>query len=151
MKAIIVCLNLVFILSCQSKSTTAKSDPGTEAQGYLSQQQINAIINQSDFVDIIFYHMDISVSQSDLASVQQTALFLSSKPKPASMNCPSMGRLTLQSKGKIIQEADIHFAPKTCGYFTLIVDKKPVGTCLIADNGLKFLESIVASYQPPAK
>jgi hypothetical protein len=148
MKVSLYWLGMVLFISCKPNPAPIQDKPAEKAPGYLTQADISALSKEADFVDIIFYQMDISVSQNDQASVQQTAHFLSVDGKPTGMNCPAIGRLTYLSKGKIIREADIHFQGIGCAYFTIIENKKPVGTCLISPEGLKFFDSLIASYQP---
>lgn len=139
-----LCLGL--LISCNSGP--AKPETTSETNGYLSLQQIMALSEQADFVDFLFYHMDVSVSQNDKASISQTVDFFDSKPRTATMNCPAIGRISFQSGGKIIREADIHFLGTGCGYFTIIENKKPVGTNLISETGLKFFETLITNYKP---
>lgn len=148
MKSIWFGISLLFIISCKPQPTAAIPADAPELKGYLSQEVISSLARDADFIDFIFYHMDISVSQNDPASIQQTTGFLTTQGKPADMNCPAIGRLTILSKGKIIREADIHVQGTTCAYFTVIENKKPVGTCLISPAGLKFFDSLISSYQP---
>ena len=99
-------------------------------------------------MDFLFYHMNVSVSQSDKASISQTVDFFASQPRAATMNCPAIGRISFQSGGKIIREADIHFLGTGCGYFSIIENKIPVGTNLISEAGLKFFETLITNYKP---
>lgn len=148
MKVTLLSLGLITLFCCTSDAPKAGPAKPLKTQGYLSQSDILSIVREADFVDMIFYTMDISVSQNDLASVQQTAQFFSVEGKPADMECPAIGRLSILSKGKIIKEADIHYKLRSCAYFTVIDHKKPVGTCMISAAGLKFFDSLIASYQP---
>jgi hypothetical protein len=145
----LICLGIVLLFSCKSNPAPTPEKPADKSPGYLNQDDLSSLSGNADFVDIIFYQMDISVSQNDAASVRQTTQFLTLNGKPSAMNCPAIGRLTFLSKGKIIREADIHFQSTACAYFTLIENKKPVGTCLISPDGLKFFNSLLSSYQPP--
>jgi hypothetical protein len=149
MKVSLFCLGILLLFSCKSNPAPTPVKPVEKTAGYLAQADISFLASEADFVDIIFYQMDISVSQNDPASVQQTTQFLTLNGKPSGMNCPAIGRLTYLSKGKIIREADIHVQGTACAYFTLIENKKPVGTCLISPDGLKFFDSLIGSYQPP--
>lgn len=139
-----LCLGL--LVSCNAGP--AKPEAAAESNGYLDLQQIMALSEQADFVDFLFYHMDVSVSQSDKASISQTVNFFARQPRPVTMNCPAIGRVSFQSGGKIIREADIHFLGTGCGYFTIIENKKPVGTNLISEAGLKFFETLISNYKP---
>ncbi|HNR08084.1 MAG TPA: hypothetical protein PKM27_12260 [Saprospiraceae bacterium] len=139
-----ICLGL--LVSCNSGPSKPKVPP--ESMAYLNLQQIMALSEQADFVDFLFFNMDVSVSQSDKASISQTVNFFDNQAKPEGMNCPAIGRISFQSGGKIIREADIHFLGTGCGYFTIIENKKPVGTNLISEPGLKFFETLVTNYKP---
>lgn len=149
MKVSLFCLGIVLLFSCKSNPAPTQEKQAEKSQGHLTQDDILSLSRDADFVDIIFYQMDISVSQNDPASVLQTTQFLTLNGKPSGMNCPAIGRLTYLSKGKIIREADIHFQGTACAYFTIIENKNPVGTCTISPDGLKFFDSMISSYQPP--
>jgi len=149
MKVSILSLVFICLLACNSGNPPSPKNVSEKISSYLTSSDIQNLANEVDFIDIIFYQMDISVSQGDKASTQQTTHFLTADGKPTEMNCPAIGRLTLQAKGKIIREADIHVQGGGCAYFTLIENKKPVGTCLISPDGRKFFDSLLASYQPP--
>lgn len=142
-------LSFVFLLACKSGTSPVPKDLLEKIPSYLTLSDIQNLASEADFIDFIFYQMDISVSQGDKASIQQTTQFLTVDGKPSAMNCPAIGRLSIQSKGKIIREADIHIQGTSCAYFTLIEHKKPVGTCLISPDGRKFFDSLIASYQSP--
>lgn len=139
-------LSLGLLISCNSGPV--KPQAKTESNAFLSPEQITALSGQADFVDFLFYNMNVSVSQSDKASISQTVGFFASQPRPATMNCPAIGRISFQSGGKIVREADIHFLKGGCGYFTIIENKIPVGTNLISETGLKFFETLIENYQP---
>ncbi|MEP7320371.1 MAG: hypothetical protein ABI761_00580 [Saprospiraceae bacterium] len=131
--------------NCKQESTP-KKQVQLAAQSILTQNEIQDLVTKVDFVDFLFYHMNISVSQNDPASIQQSLHFLTTEAKPATMQCASIGRASFQSKGKIIFEADMHFADH-CGYFTIIENKVAKGTCLMSPDGVKFLSTMINSYQ----
>ena len=145
MKSIQSWLCLGLLVSCNSGP--AKPEASPESKAYLNLQQIMALSEQADFVDFLFYNLDVSVSQSDKASISQTVNFFDPQPKAVGMNCPAIGRISFQSGGRIIREADIHYSGSGCGYYTIIENKKPVGTNLISEPGLKFFETLLANYK----
>lgn len=127
---------------CKNEAPKSKDAPSV-----ITTAQQQDLIAKVDYVDFLFYNMDISVSQNDKASINQSITFLSTTPKPATMNCPSIGRMSLQSQGKIILEADIHQQGNSCGYFTIIENKAAKGTCLMSADGMKFLTTLINGYK----
>ncbi|MBP6794239.1 MAG: hypothetical protein KA143_04250 [Saprospiraceae bacterium] len=127
---------------CKNEAPKSKDAPSV-----ITTAQQQDLIAKVDYVDFLFYNMDISVSQNDKASINQSITFLSTAPKPATMNCPSIGRMSLQSQGKIILEADIHHQGNSCGYFTIIENKAAKGTCLMSADGMKFLTTLINGYK----
>jgi hypothetical protein len=145
MKIWIFLLPVFLFFNCKNEAPP-KKQVQTLAQRILSENDIEDLATKVDFVDFLFYHMNISVSQNDLASIQLSVHFLTSEPKPASMQCAPIGRVSFQSKGKIIFEADMHYADH-CGYFTVIENKTSKGTCLMSPNGVNFLTTMINSYK----
>ena len=127
---------------CKNEAPKSKDAPAV-----ITAAQQQDLIAKVDYVDFLFYNMDISVSQNDKASINQSITFLSTAPKPATMNCPSIGRMSLQSQGKIILEADIHQQGNNCGYFNIIENKAAKGTCLMSADGMKFLTTLINGYK----
>ncbi len=136
------------IIGCKNepKTTSPMAQATKPVPGGLSQVDINLLAEQVDFVDFLFYHMEISVSQNEPTSVKTTARFFTPVGKPDTMQCPAIGRISFQAKGKIIKEADIHIGPG-CQYFTLIEGKISKGTNLMSPEGANFFQSLVKSYQ----
>ncbi|MBK6389572.1 MAG: hypothetical protein KA109_03970 [Saprospiraceae bacterium] len=135
-------------IACKNNKEEKKSDPvRTSAASYLTNDDILNLSNSADYVDMLFYHMNISVSQNDPPSIRQSVNFLTASGKPSNMQCPPIGRISFLSKGKIIREADIHLSPG-CNYFTIIENKVSSGTVLMSPEGVKFLQALIDSYKP---
>lgn len=132
----------VLFSNCKNEAPKAAAIPVG-----ITAAQLQDLIAKVDYVDFLFYNMDISVSQNDKASINQSIAFLSTTPKPSGMNCPSIGRMSLQSQGKIILEADIHQLGTNCGYFTIIENKAAKGSCLMSAEGMKFLTTLINGYK----
>ncbi|MEP7267672.1 MAG: hypothetical protein ABI844_08585 [Saprospiraceae bacterium] len=139
------------ITACKdSPKSSAAAHPKAIEKSVVTAEDIERIAHEADYVDILFFNMAISVSQTDRASIVQTAHFFSPEVKTNTSTCPSMGRITLQSKGKILIEADIHFQG-VCKYFTIIENKKPIGVTMMTKEGEYFLSSLINNYQPEKK
>lgn len=142
MKIWSIILFVILFSNCKNEAPKAAAEPAG-----VTTAQIQDLIARVDYVDFLFYNMDISVSQNDKGSINQSITFLTTTPKPITMNCPSIGRMSLQSQGKIILEADIHHQGTICGYFTIIENKVAKGTCLMSENGMKFLGKLFDGYK----
>jgi hypothetical protein len=135
MKPIFLFLGIALWISCKTK-------PG------LDQAEIQTISQQADHMDLLFYKMDISVSQTDKQSILQTMGFFGAEANSSNVSCPSIGRISFQEQGKIILEADVHYQGNDCYYFTIIENKKPAGTNLMSETGRKFFSQLLQSYLP---
>lgn len=138
-------ISILVFAFCKDESASKKTAP-TETAGVLSPNEIEDLVNKADYVDFLFYHMNISVSQNDKASIAQSCRFLTPIAKTFAMNCPAIGRVSFQSMGKIVLEADLHLA-QNCGYFTIIENKKEKGTSLMSSDGVKFFTALVDGYK----
>lgn len=148
MRILISCFLLFTFIFCKNNKdpkTNIPAQPG--AASHLTNDDILNLSNSADYVDILFYHMNISVSQNDPPSIRQSVYFLTANGKPANMQCAPIGRISYLSKGKIIREADIHLSPG-CNYFTIIENKASVGTVLMSPEGVKFIQTLIDSYKP---
>lgn len=147
MKAIFLwVMCFTFFIQCKSDSKSGSAISGIQKPG-ISAEEIEKLAAEATNMDIIFYNMNISLSQNDKNSLMQTAHFFAPDTKPEQMNCPSIGRIMLQNNGNIILEADIHYAGN-CQYFTIIQNKATKGTNAMTKQGAYFINQILSSYKP---
>jgi len=89
-------------------------------------EEMKEIYEGADFIDIIFYNVDFSMSVNNKTNIQKMVGFVSTNVATINRNCKPMGRLFFQKNGELMVEADmfaqlIHFtysmtlyAPNTC-------------------------------------
>ena len=147
MKKVILCLlGWCIFLQCSS-DVKSKAKNNEESKPGISTQDIEKLAAEATNMDILFYNLNISLSQNDKNSLVQTAHFFAPVAKPTTMNCPSIGRIMMQNSGNIMLEADIHYS-NTCQYFTILKNKVVIGTNAMTKEGVYFINQILSNYKP---
>lgn len=141
---------LISSWSCQtnsSKPVNEVSEPKTEvpAVSYpaLGNQDLMKLYSQADHVDIIFYHLPISVNQDDEPSVKNTVLYVSPAQPLITKTCQPVGRLSWMDDGVIIREADV-YAEEGCAYLLFMESNQPVAANAMSTEGLQFFTNIIS-------
>jgi hypothetical protein len=144
--AILACLIFMMSLSCRSNTKQEGKEDSTPAAtpGYpaLNNEQHSQLYSTADQVDIIVYHLPISVNQDDVSSVRNTILYISPESPDMTQKCNPLGRLSWMAKGVIIREADIFIGPG-CQYLLFIENGKPVAANVMAPAGVEFFQNII--------
>jgi hypothetical protein len=125
------------------KTDTVFIDPGYPPLG---NADISSLYSQADKVDIIFYHLPISVNQEDPSSVKNTVLYITPASPKITARCQPLGRLSWMSKGSIIREADIYCDPG-CEYLMFIEQNKPVAVNAMQQSGVDFFKNIISQVE----
>jgi hypothetical protein len=123
--------------------TAAVIDPGYPALG---NQDISTLYAQADKVDIIFYHLPISVNQEDPSSVKNTVLYVTPASPKITAKCQPIGRLSWMSQGNIIREADI-YCDTGCEYLLFIQDNKPFAANAMHQAGVDFFKNVISQVE----
>ena len=149
----VICL--AFCYACQSGNKNdavatepAKTDTVFIDPGYppLGNEDISRLYSQADKVDIIFYHLPISVNQEDPSSVKNTVLYVTPASPKITSRCQPLGRLSWMSKGNIIREADI-YCEAGCEYLMFIEQNKPVAVNAMQQSGVDFFKNIISQVE----
>ncbi|MEM7101682.1 MAG: hypothetical protein AAF502_01045 [Bacteroidota bacterium] len=106
---------------------------------------LNAIFDQADFIDFIFYNLNYSMSISEPESVRGAVAYMTMEAVP-NLDCvPSMGKIFYKSDGETILEADLHFSPG-CSYIILLNEQRQQAyACNISENGLRNLGNMIGN------
>lgn len=129
-----------------SKSTEVSSPPtvtnATQAGlPSITLEEMQILYDQADYIDLIFYNMDFSMSVNDKPNVQRVVTFVDkSQPNP-NFTCPTMGRIIFQKNGEILIEADMHI-DKTCSHFVFFKNGKKAFANNISEQGKKYFSQI---------
>ena len=100
------------------------------------------LLNECDYVDIMFFDSPISMSQSDAAGVQGTLSFITRQAATPGTDCKPMGRINYQIKGEIIADGNI-YCSEGCTFIEFVVDNKPVYANELSQRGLQFFHNIL--------
>ncbi len=110
---------------------------------FLTSEEVNKIYSLSEKVDMIFYNLPISVSQDDVASVKNTALYVVPAAPKVTRSCAALGRLAFLTNGKIFREADIYVG-EGCNYLVFMENNQPVAANAMATEGIQFFNKITS-------
>ncbi len=126
-------------------STEVPSKPAVNATQAglpsITLEEMQILYDQADYIDLIFYNMDFSMSVNDKSNVQRVVTFVDkSQPNP-NFTCPTMGRIIFQKNGEILIEGDMHI-DKECSHFVFFKDGKKAFANNISDQGKAYFNQI---------
>lgn len=79
-------------------------------------EEMKVIYEGADFIDIIFYNVDFSMSINNKTNIQKMVGFVSTNVAQINPNCKAMGRIFFQKNGEMIAETDMYYDDQ-CRYF----------------------------------
>ncbi len=121
-----------------SKSATSTTQAGLPS---ITLEEMQILYDQADYIDLIFYNMDFSMSVNDKGNVQRVITFVDKTQPNPNFTCPTMGRIIFQKNGEILIEADMHI-DKECRHFVFFKDGKKVFANNISDQGMAYFNQI---------
>ena len=144
-------IGLLAIASCDNSTAAAKKAASNATQiaapavphslPSITLAEMQRLYERCDFIDFIFFHMDFSMSVNEKSNVQRVITFVDkAQPNPA-ITCPAMGRLVYQSGGKILMEADMHYA-EDCYSFVFYKDEKKVFVNKMTEQGKNYFQQM---------
>ncbi len=131
------------------KGTPASSEESSKSSATAIQaglpsitlEEMQILYDQADYIDLIFYNMDFSMSVNTKNNVQRVVSFVDkSQPNP-NFTCPTMGRIIFQKDGEILIEADMHM-DKECDHFVFFKNGKKAFVNNISDQGKAYFNQI---------
>ena len=116
-------------------------------------EEMKQIYEGTDFIDIIFYNVDFSMSVNNKTNNQKMVGFVSTNVASIDLSCQPMGRLFFQKNGELLVEADMYYDDK-CRYFVFQKNEKAAYANAITPEGQAYFAKIfsqvkVESTTPP--
>jgi len=104
-------------------------------------EEMKAIHEGCDFIDIIFYNVEFSMSVNNKKNIQKMVGFAS--PEVAKINpaCKAMGRIFFQKNGELMVEADMYYDDQ-CQYFVFQKNGKNAYANKITPQGQAYFAKI---------
>jgi len=116
-------------------------------------EEMKQIYEGADFIDIIFYNVDFSMSVNNKANIQRMVGFVSTNVASINRDCKPMGRIFFQKNGELMVEADMYYDDQ-CRYFVFQKNGKAAYANVITPEGQAYFAKIfsqvkVESTAPP--
>ncbi len=125
-----------------AKDTAAAPAPPTSYYPFLPLEEGQMLARKVDYIDYLFYQLPVSMSFHDPASVRSALTYVGNQPAPKDSNCKSIGRVSFQSDGEIIMEAEMHFS-NGCAHYVFLKDNKPTYGNRMSAGGVKFFTDLI--------
>ena len=156
-KILVLLFFLAFILACGSSDGNNKSEtkaeaiPATQGQVYLPSipmDEIKILWDNCNQMDYLYYELPISMSLTDVYSIQQSLKHVSDTPVPLDVKnkCKAIARIFYKNSGEDLYEAEIYFS-QGCTFFVFFKDGKPAYSNLMTNVGVKYFNDILEKAQ----
>ncbi len=144
-------LLLLTLMACQAgpdreKEKAPASPPAGETYPSLPQERAQYLWDNCDYIDIIFYQLDFTMSLDQQGSIRKALQHFSREPATISPGCQPAGRIFYQSQGDILAEADLYFDPQ-CQMFLFYEDGRKAYTNGMTPAGLEFFQNVFTQIQ----
>ena len=103
--------------------------------------EMKVIYEGADFIDIIFYNVEFSMSVNNKSNIQRIVGFVSTNMANVNPACQPMGRIFFQKEGEMLMEADMYY-DDVCRYFVFYKDGKPTYANNITPEGQGYFGKI---------
>jgi len=103
--------------------------------------EMKAIYEECDFIDIIFYNVEFSMSVNNKSNIQKMVGFVSTDVAQVNPACKAMGRLFFQKNGELMVEADMYYDDQ-CQYFVFQKNGKNAYANDITPEGQAYFQRI---------
>jgi len=104
-------------------------------------EEMNALYEGCDFIDIIFYNVEFSMSVNNKSNIQKMVGFVSTDVAQVNPVCKAMGRLFFQKNGELMMEADMYYDDQ-CQYFVFQKNGKNAYANYITTEGQAYFAKI---------
>lgn len=146
---------LALLLSaCQSKSGSEKNaasapaavQPPAPAFPTLPIENLRTLVSECDYIDIIMYQPQFSMSQNERSAVTSTIQHISEvQAVHNTANSPS-GHIFYQAKGQTLLEADLYLR-NDGSYLVFYQEGKPAFANAMNEQGVAFYANILSRLQ----
>lgn len=152
---IMLSLATIFLSNCWDNQSATNENQNSKAEKWNTQakkvevaalesisfEEMKTIYEETDFIDIIFYNVDFSMSVNNKSNIQRMVGMVSTNVAQLNPDCQAMGRLFFQKNGALLIEADMYY-DKTCQYFVFQKDGKPAYANDITPEGQAYFSQI---------
>lgn len=104
-------------------------------------EEMKLLYEGADFIDIIFYSVDFSMSVNNKTNIQKMVAFVSTNVAVINSNCKPTGRIFFQKNGELLAEADMYY-DDTCRYFVFQKNGKAAYANDITPEGQAYFAKI---------
>jgi len=104
-------------------------------------EEMKEIYEGCDFIDIIFYNVEFSMSVNNKTNIQKMVGFVSTNVAKVNPDCKAMGRLFFQKNGELLVEADMYYDDQ-CQYFVFQKNGKNAYANYITTEGQAYFAKI---------
>ncbi|HRD83390.1 MAG TPA: hypothetical protein PLL53_21700 [Saprospiraceae bacterium] len=144
-------LLLVLFSACSSQSgsdAAANSKQAAPAPAFptLPIETIRTLVAECDYIDIIMYQPQFSMSQNERSAVMATLSHISEVPAVHNAANPATGHIFYQAKGQTLLEADLYLRNEG-SYLVFYQDGKPAFANAMTQQGVAFFANILSQLQ----
>lgn len=116
----------------------------TETYPSIPTEDMKMLWDSSDYVDVVFYYEDFSISQKNQGDIRGMLKYISEGTPKINPACQPIGRIFFQIDGRNAAEADIFFA-QGCTFFLFYKNGKKAYANGFTESGVNFFNNIFAS------
>lgn len=145
-------LLVVLLSACSSKSgsdaaaSSKQAAPAAPAFSTLPIETIRTLVAECDYIDIIMYQPQFSMSQNERSAVMATLSHISEVPAVHNAANPATGHIFYQAKGQTLLEADLYLRSEG-SYLVFYQDGKPAFANAMTQQGVAFFANILSQLQ----
>lgn len=138
-----------FIISCKHQEEKKPEIQKVQVKEInlppVTNDMINKMLMEVDYIDYIFHNLPISVSQDEKESINSNIVFIKNEAvKSIPANCKAIGRKFFNIKGETYLSADIYFG-EGCAAYIFLDGEKPVYANKMTEQGIIFYNNIIAT------
>ena len=104
-------------------------------------EEMKVLYETADFIDIIFYNVEFSMSVNNKTNIQKMVGFVSTNVAQINPNCKAMGRIFFQKNGEMLAETDMYYDDQ-CRYFVFQKNGKAAYANEITPEGQAYFAKI---------
>lgn len=108
----------------------------------LPAERADELVKSCDVIDVIFYHLGISMNMTDPPSIYRALRFIGAENPKLPASCQPAGRFFYQSDGENILEADFYLS-NGCLYFVFMEQGKPAYGNIMTDEGVLYFNNVL--------
>ncbi|GJM36245.1 MAG: hypothetical protein DHS20C18_52460 [Saprospiraceae bacterium] len=156
MNRLLLPLFLLFLMACNTETSTNDQQPDTSqpaavntapvaAKAYpiVPKDTIALLWEKCDFIDVVFYYEDFSLSQHTQHDIRGSLGHISDQAAPVPAACKPIGRIFYQVDGENRLEADLFFT-EGCRFLLFYENNQPTYANALSPDGINFFNNVFA-------